>query len=95
MSYWRYRQNNSGGRFTEPAIIVWVEADTDTEANQIAKKNGIYFDPLFLIDCGCCGNRWDNPEGTYNEPFEPGEWELLQAKLAGIPAQIVIRGEQK
>lgn len=95
MSYWKYSQTNSGGGFTQPAIIVWVEADTDTQANQIAEKNGIYFDPLFQIDCECCGNRWNDAEGPYEKPFGPEEFELIWAKRDGVPAQIVIKGEQK
>lgn len=94
MGYWRYRQNNSGGSFTEPAISVWVQADTNKQADEVAQNNGIYFDPLFEIDCGCCGNRWEGAEGPYTEPHEPNENDLFWAESFGLPVQIVIKTKE-
>ncbi len=58
MSFYHFRQNNSGGSFIGPAISVLVEADSADEANAIAEANGIYFDFEYEIDCDCCGMRW-------------------------------------
>lgn len=60
--FYRFRQNNSGGHFTENEEItasVYIEADNTYEANKIAENIGIYFDGCHSgIDCDCCGDRW-------------------------------------
>lgn len=56
MSFYRYRQNNSGGFFTEPALYVFVEAGSAEEADDHAETLGVYFGGLG--DCECCGSRW-------------------------------------
>jgi hypothetical protein len=58
--FFSFRQNNSGGSFKEPAVTVWVEADSPEEANQIfTTLDGCYFDPSYERDCECCGTRWN------------------------------------
>lgn len=58
MSYFRFRQNNSGG-FFDGTPMVFVQADNADDANRIAQDNGIYFNGVADgIDCGCCGDRW-------------------------------------
>lgn len=59
--FYRYHQNNSGGRFShnEQAGIgyeVAIEADTAEDANCRAESIGLYFDGSG--DCECCGSRW-------------------------------------
>lgn len=54
--FYTYIQNNTGGHFTGPAKTVVVEASSSSEANDIAQRNGLYFDGDG--DCPCCGNRW-------------------------------------
>ena len=55
-----FEQNNSHGRYVEPAQLVLVLARTAEEANEIAIEHGIYFDGVKKgIDCPCCYNRWD------------------------------------
>lgn len=56
MPYFTYRQNNSYGRFTKPAILVVVIAVDTEEADEKAEKAGLYFDGAG--DCPCCGDRW-------------------------------------
>lgn len=57
--FYTFTQNNSGGVMKRPAVIVIVEADNMTEANDIAADNGIYFDGVRAgRDCSCCGDRW-------------------------------------
>ena len=56
MSYFIFRQNNSGGYFTGPSLYFVVNADDADTANNIAVANGLYFDGKG--DCDCCGYRW-------------------------------------
>ena len=64
MTYYIYRQNNSGGHFDVDLDIglninVIVEADSIGEANTKAREIGIYFNGVASgIDCECCGDRW-------------------------------------
>lgn len=63
--FYTYRQNNSGGFFTEPAVNVIIEAKNADHANDIAESKGLYFDGEG--DCPCCGDRWyavDKSDGT-------------------------------
>ncbi len=59
MTYYVYRQNNTFGRWEGPLYLA-VEADSEDEAWRRALENGAYEDPEFLVDCDCCGNRWNN-----------------------------------
>jgi hypothetical protein len=60
--FYRFHQNNSGGSWIENdnvSMTVHIEANSASEANDIAKTKGIYFDGVSDdIDCGCCGDRW-------------------------------------
>jgi len=69
--YFRYTQNNSGGRFNiddKVAHHVIIQAHSASEANNLAKGVGIYFNGCDAdIDCNCCGDRWSeawDTEGT-------------------------------
>jgi len=53
--FYTFVQNNTLGVYRKPAVYVCVEADNANEANQIAQKHGVYFDPT---ECDCCGSRW-------------------------------------
>lgn len=66
MSFFNFRQNNSGGFWTGPAINLIVEASTEEEANRIAESHGVYFDGS--NDCPCCGSRWSE---TWEETPSP------------------------
>jgi len=90
MSYYRYIQNNSGGSFLEPAIEVFIEANTVREADSIARKSGIYFG-YGPGDCDCCGERWlKASKYSKSEAIEPNKyasrWETDE-----IPALLVIK----
>ena len=58
--FYVFRQNNSGGYFTEPAKNIIVKDASDSEqATEIALKAGMYFDGIMAgVDCECCGDRW-------------------------------------
>ena len=57
MKVYTWRQNNSDGVFTLPALAILVEANSEYEAKEIAvSKWGIRFDDP--DDCSCCGYRW-------------------------------------
>lgn len=70
--FFRYRQNNSGGRFyinDAVNVHVIIEAEDVAEANSKAEDIGLYFDGAG--DCPCCGPRWyelDEDEEGYDVP---------------------------
>ena len=70
--FYTYNQNNSGGRFIEPALYVIVEANSETVADTIAEDHGLYFDGC---DCSCCGDRWNKAwhEDGNDEPKIQGK----------------------
>ncbi|WP_435809569.1 DUF7296 family protein [Streptosporangium canum] len=59
--FFQFSQNNSGGSFVYDddgtSVLVVVEADNATEANERAEDIGLYFDGS--VDCSCCGPRWN------------------------------------
>jgi len=61
--FYTFDQNNPGGIFViddTSAVHVIIEADSASEANQIAKELGLYFHGSSLgIDCVLGGNRWE------------------------------------
>lgn len=92
MSFYTFRQNNSGGAFTSPAINVSVEADSADEANDIAESHGVYFDDDYDFDCKCCGQRWYRATewDACAEPREPSTGDQWFADTDDVPASIVI-----
>lgn len=73
--FYLFDQNNSGGVFIDPAIQVYVEADSPEEANERAEYFGVYFDPECEMDCRCCGSRW----------YEASEWSTAYDEESAIP----------
>ena len=59
--FYVFRQNNSGGYYTQPAKNIIVKDARDSEqATEVALKAGMYFDGIKAgVDCECCGVRWD------------------------------------
>lgn len=85
-SFFLFRQNNSGGRFQEPAVEVFVEAETLDEACESTKSHftlcvdtGMYADYDNCGCCPCCGHRWDKP---YSE--DPLNKESIEFHLANF-----------
>ena len=67
LRWWHYRQNNSGGSFTGPAINVYVQAETRKQANKLAKEQGLYWHGCQKgKDCSCCGDRWTKKEKDWD-----------------------------
>lgn len=64
-----YRQNNSGGFYDIPYSYVLIEAESASEANAIAQRDGIgvYFDPDCVHDCECCGPRWERQTDGFGD----------------------------
>jgi hypothetical protein len=62
MSFYEWKQNNSGGRFFVDENLsnrVVIEADTYYKAEAKAFDLGIYYDGVEEgHDCECCGDRW-------------------------------------
>lgn len=82
MSWYNYRQNNSGGSFVYDeysgiSVNVWIEADNAVHADDRAINIGLYFDGD--EDCSCCGDRWSSKSSYWNDdaededPPEPNE----------------------
>ena len=92
MSFYLFRQNNSGGAFEGPAIKVYIEASDAIEATMIAMTHGLYFDDDYDIDCACCGTRWSPAEewDACAEPREPSAWDQKWSDIYNVPASIVI-----
>ena len=92
MSFYTFRQNNSGGAFSLPAINVSVEADSADEANDIAESHGVYFDDDYEVDCACCGQRWSRVTewDACEEPCEPSVGVQWFADMYDIPASTLI-----
>jgi hypothetical protein len=92
MTYYTFRQNNSGGVFVAPAINLVVKADSPEQADAIALANGIYFDTEYQQDCECCGQRWYNASewDKVDAIPEVSDWDTMFSKSDDVPAQLVI-----
>ena len=56
--FYEYHQNNSGGVTFGPTNVI-IEAPNYVVANEIAEKNGLYWNGVRDgKDCQCCGDRW-------------------------------------
>ena len=89
MKAYRFRQNNSGGWFYEPAINVIVVAYNKDQAIDIAMQNGIYFHGVAMgKDCSCCGDRWSAPD-EYDTKEQAIEWSSGYASEENIPKIVV------
>lgn len=62
MKLYLYSQNNSGGYFIGPQMII-VSAKTEEEADRLAKKLGVDEDAPY---CECCGPRWSLYASEYD-----------------------------
>lgn len=63
MAWYRFNQNNTGGKWQGPAMIVGVEAESVADALYIAPRFGLYFNGCDAgLDCKCCGDRWYEPQ---------------------------------
>lgn len=96
MVFYVFSQNNSGGNFIGPAIVVAVEAQSAAEANRKAEKIGVYFDSE--RDCPCCGSRWDPIDEWWSEAFNTFPdvidahltYAKEEAKYGDVPAMILV-----
>ena len=89
--WYRFWQNNSGGRMKPPAVVVYVEALDPKHANARAKDIGLYFDGEG--DCSCCGDRWHTADVSDEQGEEPTE-EVLRFGSFGtdkVPEAVKLR----
>lgn len=60
--FYCYDQNNSSGVWhvdEKLSPMLFIEADSAEQANEIAESLGCYFDGVKQgRDCPCCGDRW-------------------------------------
>jgi hypothetical protein len=87
--YYEFKQNNSGGWFEindEVSIRVYIEANSASEANEIAETHGIYFDGCAEgTDCDCCGDRWYSAsESDGVEEIEPDKYSSMWVKDGAV-----------
>lgn len=54
-NFYRCRQMNSGGGYTQPGLNIVVEADTLEETQDLMREEHI----SNASSCECCGDRWD------------------------------------
>lgn len=105
MKIFRFRQNNSGGRFIindEVSVVVYIYANNAAEANAKAELVGIYFDGCEKgIDCLCCGDRWSRAEDKWDEveKVPDDEWDSYWNNYVIVYKEdmkpIKIEGEKK
>jgi len=70
MSFFQFRQNNSGGYTVGKYKYILIQANTIQEANNLAILEGVYFDGVNKgMDCDCCGDRWQRVE-SYNSKYD-------------------------
>ena len=72
MKTYMYSQNNPGGFYNEPAHnIIVVNAKSEQQALEIAKKAGLYLHGVAHgHDCDCCGDRWSDWAYEFNNADE-------------------------
>jgi hypothetical protein len=62
LKFYEYSQNNTGGSFvTDDKLChrLFIEANSSTEADEIAEGFGCYWNGVDEgSDCPCCGDRW-------------------------------------
>lgn len=80
--YFEFDQNNSGGSFTVNKRVtgrLFIVASNKEEALGKAFGLGIYMDGVQRgKDCGCCGDRWSEPEEV-TFPFRYGSMTKEEA----------------
>jgi hypothetical protein len=92
MTVYGFRQNNSGGFFTEPAeTIIVVSAKSEDHALEVAQKAGLYLHGVQLgRDCECCGDRWNNYASEFETVAEAKAYaEEAQYNKDVVPAYLV------
>ena len=86
--FYNFRQNNSGGSFSGPALNVIVEAWNAEDANSRAESVGLYFNGCGMgFDCSCCGDRWsmawesegEDQPSIYGKPWgKPSSFKMYE-----------------
>lgn len=92
-----YRQNNSGGYYTQPAKNIIVKNARDGEhACEIAMAAGMYLQGVAAgSDCSCCGDRWYPMANEYETMedallFITSPERLRDSAADGVPHYIVV-----
>jgi len=91
MTVYGFRQNNSGGYFTEPAeTIIVVAAKSKDHALETAGKAGLYLDGVQLgLDCDCCGDRWNNYASEFETVADAKAYAEEVQYSKDVPAYLV------
>ena len=91
MTVYGFRQNNSGGYFTEPAeTIIVVAAKSKDHALETAGKAGLYLDGVQLgFDCDCCGDRWNSGASEFENVADAKAYAEKAQYDDNVPAYLV------
>jgi hypothetical protein len=69
MKFYTFIQNNSGGHFIGPRIVIIRANSMDEALSKAEVETDIYFDGCSKgIDCSCCGDRWSEYCQESDEP---------------------------
>jgi len=97
LNWYHFRQNNTGGSFTGPAISIYVQATDSEEADRIAEDNGAYFDGSG--DCMCCGFRWNESWGAEDDDFDIEDIRSAEshrwAVMEGVQTSLIVFADGK
>ncbi len=71
--FYMFDQNNSGGYFIsndEHGVceFICIEAENEKRAQEKLEDIGSNFEGFWDF-CGCCGERWEDPEAPTTEPM--------------------------
>jgi hypothetical protein len=87
MTWYVYRQNNSRGVFTKPAMFVAVEVNTpglsadEAMAVAWARAGKVGVEPHAPPYCPCCGERWSDYADEHKErPNVAGDDDAVYSK---------------
>jgi hypothetical protein len=96
MRFFKFNQNNSGGKFTVNKTIchlLIIEAENPDAANSKAEALGCYFDGAG--DCRCCGDRWSSVwSGDKGLEFPLTYGHLSEAEATAISKRNKIRSRK-
>lgn len=88
--FWHFNQNNSGGSFIQDhengiSHHVVIEAESATQANEIAESIGIYFNGCSDgRDCDCCGDRWSSAYGEGDKKPSVYGQDVSKGKISDL-----------
>ena len=97
LKWYTFRQNNSGGRFSDPAMVIAIEAHNEAAAKFKAPLCGVDESAPY---CPCCGERWylgrceEHDAKPSLGDVVGTEWERFYAPLKnGVPRILYVHAD--